>query len=370
MKTSNRSKAVCFVYSNLGLGGMPTRIVGIVNAMEKSHPDSPIYILLKKKHQFDQRSKIINPKTVIYDFPKTLFGNNTLIFIFWLWYFLLTHNIGTIFTFISPYALPVLVAKRLFFWKKYFVVVNEGHYTSTIVETMLLPWIQKMGIRSLYPYADKIIVPTQYIKDDLHIIFSVPTNIITIVPNWSEYAHLPLAKSSRPIDIIITGRLEETKHPLQILSIIRDLIIANHASLQCLFLGEGSLEKTCRAYIHDNHLSKFVTIRPPTLTSIRYVSKAKIFLFYPDDKAEGFPVALLDAMACGAIIVTKSFQGISDVLTNKNAYILNTDQKIVKKIIYIIHHFSQQRKIALVAKDSVNNNNSKTNIFLYTKYVT
>ncbi len=59
---------VVLVYSNLGLGGIPVRIVDIVNELSLSHPTLKICILLKEKRAFDLRSEITNPRVTIFDF--------------------------------------------------------------------------------------------------------------------------------------------------------------------------------------------------------------------------------------------------------------------------------------------------------------
>ena len=94
--------------------------------------------------------------------------------------------------------------------------------------------------------------------------------------------------------------------------------------------------------------------------------KSKVFLFLPESRTEGFPIILLDAMACGAIIVSKSFEGISDVLVhNKNAFIADTDDDIIERIAGVLRTRFDTRTIIQNAKSYVVTRGSLANVHKY-----
>lgn len=83
-------------------------------------------------------------------------------------------NPPTILTFISSYAVPVLLCKQLLFWRHIKVIIGEDHMTSTMIQAMKFPWLQRLGVRHLYPKAHIIIVPTNAIKKILSNTFLFP----------------------------------------------------------------------------------------------------------------------------------------------------------------------------------------------------
>lgn len=355
------------VYSNLGIGGMPKRLVDILNGMGTSHPKTKIYVLLKKRRAFDLRSTITNPNVIIKDFCRRCPGNNSVLFILWVWALILVRNPGTILSFISPYALPVLATKLIYFWRDTTVIINEGHYTSTMISSMACPTIQRLGIRLLYPIADAVIVPTKAIRADLHVSFHVPTGKVRIVPNWTTYARAPIRKTNRIYDVVYVGRIEKEKNIIGVLGVLYTLIKKRRLRLSCLLVGEGSDLKRCEGYISSHRLNSDISIRPPTTRIISCLERAKIFVFNPDKTTEGFPVAMLDAMACGAIVVTKEFAGVREVINNTNGYVVTSREEMAKQIETVLRHYGAQRRLIRLAKQRVAQYNSPANILQYTQ---
>ena len=69
------------VYSNLGLGGIPTRIVDIVNKMVAQRPETTVYLLLKERHKFNLERLVVNRSAHVMHCPI----DHPVFFIFWMW---------------------------------------------------------------------------------------------------------------------------------------------------------------------------------------------------------------------------------------------------------------------------------------------
>lgn len=362
------NQTLLIVYSNLGLGGIPIRIVDIVNQMAISHPKIKIFILLKKCTVFDLRSTITNPGVVLKDFPAQRLHNNLIFFILWVWHHVFTLNPNAILSFISPYALVVLATKVLFFWRKTTILINEGHYASTMIPSMVFPNIQRWGVKLLYPLANTVIVPTRAIMKDLHRSFGIPTKTMVTIPNWSRYACNPITKTRRSYDIVYTGRFDKTKNLLPLLHILSQLIRVKKLPLSCLLVGEGPDLARCREFITSHKINKSVSIHRPTTGIFRYFKNSKIFLFYPDKKTEGFPLAVLDAMACGAIVISMYFSGIDEVISdNTNGFVVHTEKEMSNRIVYVLQNYQALRRIINRAKETVSRYHSLDNIHQYTQ---
>lgn len=362
-------KTLLIVYSNLGLGGIPTKIVDIVNQMKTSHPKTKIYILLKKRRAFDMRSSIINPNVTIVDFNNRGTHNNTILFILWAWLFILLHKPDSILTFISAYSLPVLTTRLLFFWRKTKFIVSEDHYTSSMVQHMAFPQAQRLGIRLLYPLADIIITPTNAVKKDLQTSYGIPAHKIINVPNWSRYAKNSFSNTKRPYDITYVGRIDKTKNILSMLRLFAALVKRYKNHLSCCLVGEGDDLAGCVDYIKSHGLEKNIFIYPPTIDVSQYLRQSKVFVFNPEKKTEGFPISILDAMACGTIVVSKNFYGIREVIHGKNTgFIANTEKEMSKLLFSTLHNYNSLRPVIVFAKKHVAHYNSLNNIRQYTNW--
>jgi glycosyltransferase involved in cell wall biosynthesis len=363
------NNSLLIVYSNLGLGGVPTKIVDIVNRMHKTHPHVRIRIILKKNYDFNISTTINNPNVTIRVFCPLFPFFAMAQYLIWLWLNILFYKPTTILTFISPYSLPVLIYKIIFFWKKTKIVVSEDHYSSTIIKDMKYPFLQRIGIKYLYPFADVVIVPTLAIKEHLIESFSIPKQNISVVLNWSRYASLPLISSRRENDIIYMGRIDKTKHIILMLEIITRIIKNHHVNIHCLLIGDGPERQECIRYIHSHKLDTNISLLAPTHNIHQYLSKSKIFLFMAEKKAEGFPMAMLDAMSCGTLVLSKYFSGIEEAIQNdNNGFVTHTDNEMVERLLNILRSYRKFQPVITSAKQYVLSKHSLINIDEYTKW--
>ncbi len=331
------ASSLLIVYSNLDPGGIPAKIIDIVNFTGKKQ-QTPITIFLQKGHSKDLRCLISNPNVTIVDQTRP----DQLLFIVRLWIYIFMHKPSSILVFVSPYAIPVLFSKLFFFWRKTAVVVSEDHYTETLIHTMFLPKLQEWGIRYLYPLANKVITPTQAIKNQLIHYFNIPDSKIQVVYNWSRYANDPLPKGRRTIDIIHIGRLVPSKNPMEIVQTMNDYILQNKKA-RCMIIGDGSEYDRVKEYIINHNLSKNISLMHAVKDVSVYLKKAKTFLFLPEEKTEGFPVILMDSVVCGTIIVSRRFFGSNEILTMGICYyVKKSKQHTLKQITSVINKYKNQ----------------------------
>ncbi len=317
-------KHILIPYANLAIGGVPTKIIDIVNALGKTHPDTFITVLLQKGRCGDQRSLISNPNARVVDFTYPFSFGKRFAYILWFWKNILYHRPTAILAFLSPYALPALFAKKIFFWFNFRVIVSEDHYTKTMLARMAAPFLQRVAIRLLYPHADTIITPTNSLMQQLGKLCRLPKRKTSVVFNWTRYADLRLPKVSRHWDMIHIGRLVASKNPYRVAQIMQRYIKANPKAC-CAIIGEGEEADRIRQFVHKNHLHGQIVLLPPTTDVSTYLYRAKIFIFVPESDTEGFPIVLLEAMACGAMILTRQFAGVEEIITDrKNGLVVHS----------------------------------------------
>ena len=113
-------------------------------------------------------------------------------------------------------------------------------------------------------------------------------------------------------------------------------------------------------------MQKNILLYPPKHKIAEYLWQTKICIFTPYINTEGFPIALLDAMACGVITVTFPFYGIEEVIRhNKNGFIENNLENMSQRIIKILKNYQSFTRISKLAKNQVLHYNADNNIIYY-----
>lgn len=324
------SRRIIIAYSNLDIGGIPTKIIDIVNELGVLHPGTEVDILLQKGNPRDQRSLIHNPRAHVHDAPFIIPFGRSIAYMIWLWWRIMTAGESTVLAFISPYALPVLLIKRIF-GRPRGVIVSEDHYTETMLHRMAAPRLQRYGVKWLYPHADAVIAPTEAIKKQLIRLSPGVAGRVVVVRNWTRLAKMPMPKDKRIWDLIHIGRLAKSKHPMDVVKIMERHVRTN-PNATCVLVGEGSERRAVEAYIQKNRLDKRILVYSPSKNVASFLTKAKAFIFIPEKQTEGFPISLLEAMACGAIVITLPFEGAAETVTDGVTGLVASQRTFPRKI--------------------------------------
>ena len=354
------SSLILIAYSNLNIGGIPTKIIDIVNLMATERPDASVLILLQKGGINDQRILITNPNAYVLDLPFSPKWGRRIAYVFWVWWHIVSNRPQAILTFVSPYAIPVLLAKKLFFWRTFRVIVSEDHYTQTVIKNMSAPWAQRLGIIHLYPIADDLVVPTIAVKNQLVRLSGINASRITVIKNWTKLADAMLPSYSRTWDIVHIGRLVASKNPLRVVKTMERYVRA-YPDARCAIVGEGPEKTIIEAYLHKKRLVNNIFLMPATMDASAYLLRSKLFLFLPENDAEGFPLVLLEAMACGAIVVTLPFRGVVETIPSASVGVVTHSATSVQTL----HSALKSRLIRATARSVVRKHHSMHNASLY-----
>jgi glycosyltransferase involved in cell wall biosynthesis len=366
VNNSGQKRPLFIVYSNLDIGGIPTKIIDIVNTMGITKSSIPIYILLQKGNRNDLRSLIHNQNAQVIDFKFPFKNGKRLFYIFWVWYFIIIKNPSCILAFISPYAIPVLTAKILYFWKKLHIVISEDHYTETIIRDMAYPKLNYLGVRYLYPFSNVVIVPAKSIKKQLLRISNISDTKIISIPNWTRHANSQINRSYRKYVIAHLGRLAKTKNPMHVLKIMDQFVHEIDSSSKCAIVGDGPIFPEMEKYIINRHLQNNIELLHGKSDVSEILSQAKVLLFIPELKTESYPIIILDAMACGTVVITKKFEGYQEMLKdNENCFICESDKEIISCLKQIINNRSDTNKIITNAKEGIQTHNTIRNADRY-----
>jgi glycosyltransferase involved in cell wall biosynthesis len=188
--------------------------------------------------------------------------------------------------------------------------------------------VAKSLIRILYRRADAIIAVSDGVKYDLvegfglpdekvHVIYN-PVDLERIQRQAAEVPQMPWYREGVPI-IVTTGRLEEPKghcHLLRAFAILR-------TRMQCrlVLIGEGSLRAELELLVRRLGLEADVWFAGWQANPYQYMAHSTVFVL--SSLWEGFPGALLEALACGLPVVSFDCQsGPREILRNGECGIL------------------------------------------------
>ena len=171
------------------------------------------------------------------------------------------------------------------------------------------------GMRSfLYRYADAVVVQSSAVRN--WAAGFVREKVIHIIPNpvqltdngWDRCAHPPLSGPT----IVAMGRLAQQKGFDLLLKAFQRCAVT-HRQWSLVIIGHGDERRRLEMLAADLDLLKVVTFAGQIPDPAKVLRQADLFVM--SSRYEGFPNALLEAMACGlAVISTDCSSGPRDII--------------------------------------------------------
>lgn len=177
--------------------------------------------------------------------------------------------------------------------------------------TGLYGFIFKILIKLLYNRADKIVVVSKAIKEDLINNFNINAEKIEVIYNPFDCKKIEdLAKEALEeeyIDIfkneviINVGRLSEQKGQIHLINSFNQLQ-KKKKGVKLVILGRGNLENELKEIVKKYKLEEDVLFLGFQKNPFKFIAKSKIFAL--TSLYEGFPMCLIESMACGTTVVS------------------------------------------------------------------
>lgn len=226
-----------------------------------------------------------------------------------------------------------LIIVKLLFSKK--IVIRCGYELNKNLENekgkYFLKLFSKLFSYLVYTLSDCIIVTTDQIKKYIVKSFYINKNKIYIIPNSIDLSLFKINKKKRFKDrLLFIGRNSPEKN----LKLIFQTISNKKIILD--IIGNGFKKKDLsiirRKYnIQINYLGKVQNSKLP-----KFYNKYKLLIlpsFY-----EGNPKVIIEAMACGCIVVGSNIEGIKSIIRDKyNGFLIKDNPKkifnLIKKIL-------------------------------------
>jgi glycosyltransferase involved in cell wall biosynthesis len=205
--------------------------------------------------------------------------------------------------------------------------------------------LQMVRFRKLFRYIynrfDRVVVGSASLIDELTGFFKIQRSQLIAIPNSIDVGMIDQnIQIALPVDVarlfkkyhvlVAANRLHETKNTQSLISILKKL--PDRSNVKLLIIGEGDEEKNLKESIREEDLlysridcSEFDETADVYLLRFQknihnLIHQSKIFLF--PTRAEGAPLALLEALCCGTPVLASDCPngGVFEVMQGSGAY--------------------------------------------------
>jgi glycosyltransferase involved in cell wall biosynthesis len=189
------------------------------------------------------------------------------------------------------------------------VVVERNHFSTSVKGRRGLVRLAYAAAPLLYPRADAVAAVSAGVRDDLATCIGVPPDSIDVLYNpvvskeVSLLAEEPVADPwfSDGVPVVLgVGRLERQKNFALLIKAFG--LVRRGRAARLAILGQGELQPELERLVDALGLRDSVKLLGFDSNPFRYMRRAAVFVLSSD--WEGLPTALIEAMACGAPVVS------------------------------------------------------------------
>jgi len=164
--------------------------------------------------------------------------------------------------------------------------------------------------KKYFTLADGIIVTSLKGKNYISKKYGIPESKILYLPNYIDCNVFKPIEVEKDIDILYVGRLHEKKNLLKLLEAVSELSF----DPKVLFIGKGPEKANLLRFAREKNVNLEIIDRIENTELPLYYNRSKLFVL--PSYYEGNPKVLLEAMACGNVVIGTDVPGINDVIVN------------------------------------------------------
>ncbi len=310
------------------IGGVQTRMSDVIDYLvHKKH--SKVTLLLRKKIENERQLPSQNALFRVIYCPTFLSWSRWLFFM-WLLLSIWKLNPSHILTILNRFHLIGVLGKWLLMLKgvNTRVILNQPIVTSRYIRQFEHP-VWHILVNIFFNRADKIIVQTQAVANDLINTFNITPKLIFIVKNWTKKRKKCLYE--KKYDLIFVGRLSKEKHIDSFLTVC-SLLHKKIPTFSACIVGDGVEKKFVHSYISYHNLSKTIDYIGFQDTPLVFIQQAK--LMYLPSENEGMPMSVIEAMSIGVPAIVGDFPGADELISSGHDGFICTDEVRSSLVIY------------------------------------
>ncbi len=204
------------------------------------------------------------------------------------------------------------------------VLGARNHYSRSLPAEASAARLKMLAIRVLYPRADLVIGVSEGVADDLVTHFGIPRAKVRAIHNPIDLERVH-SQAAAPLDdpwfasdagipvLLAVGKLQAAKGYPDLIEAFRTVRAARPARL--VILGQGPDREALEAQVARAGLGQDVRFLGFDANPYRWLARAAVFVHAAH--WEGFPNVLVEAMACGAPVVsTDCPSGPAEIITD------------------------------------------------------
>jgi len=237
---------------------------------------------------------------------------------------------------------PALLSKKIL--KFPYAVWGQGS------DVYLPDWFTKLTSKTIIKNANSVIALTEDMKRAMQAIYN---RDITIVPNGidlKEYtSELPVQNVERAEKrILFVGRLHPVKGTQYLLGAM-SIVHRELREAKLILVGDGEEREHLETLTDNLGIRECVEFagRVPHERVKDYMNQAEVFVL--SSLSEGFPVTILEAMACGLPVVATRVGGIPDIIEDgTNGYLVDTmnQEQLAEALLKLLQDEKLRRDIS------------------------
>ena len=137
-------------------------------------------------------------------------------------------------------------------------------------------------------------------------------------------------------DLMFLGRLSPIKNPEKLIQITK-MISNKKNDIKLAIIGDGELKNQIEYMIKENNLERNVSILGYKDNPYPYLRKTKILVI--TSIAEGTPMAALEALSLGVIVISTPIDGLKKIIIDgENGFLLSSNDEFCDKILDLLNN--------------------------------